>query len=70
MLRDIVIFAIITFVLLTLIAIAPVYLDEQQPIAPWDCIEPVDDIGWATFCEVGDCNVLFYGDDVIMECER
>ena len=69
MLRDIVIFAIAIIFVSVAITIASVYLDEQQPTTPWDCIEPVDDIGWATFCEVGDCSVLFYGDDVIMECE-
>ena len=34
----------------------------------WNCIEPADGIGWAMFCEVGECNVLFYGDDFVMEC--
>ena len=36
----------------------------------WNCIEPADGIGWAMFCEVGECNVLFYGDEFAMECGR
>jgi hypothetical protein len=41
----------------------------RQPADTWHCIEPAEGIGWAMFCEVGSCNVLFYGDDFVMECE-
>jgi len=41
----------------------------QQPAPTWNCIEPAEGIGWAMYCEVGDCNVLFIGDEWEMECE-
>jgi len=36
----------------------------------WHCIEGGEDVGFARLCEVSDCNVLFIGDDVLMECGR
>jgi len=40
----------------------------NQPSA-WDCIEGGEDVGYARVCQVDECHVMFYGDDVLMECE-